>query len=217
MVAGWRRWGMTDTLADKTAAEKPQGPSHASLAEGLKPELLGAYKRMLTYQFSGTVVLVAVMAAGLLGSYAIARWEPPILVLVTLSGMLGAFFSALTRLYNVDQLSLALISPTVSKLNGWHLLMYSFVPPVVGAIASVVLYVGFVSGLVSGGVFPAMSCKGDGKTCTDLIEVLRVYGPTGANDYGKALIWAFIAGFSERFVPDILQSLVMRSQGAEAK
>ena len=180
---------MTDTLADKTAAEKPQGPSHASLAEGLKPELLGAYKRMLTYQFSGTVVLVTVMAAGLLGSYAIARWEP----------------------------SLALISPTVSKLNGWHLLMYSFVPPVVGAIASVVLYVGFVSGLVSGGVFPAMSCKGNGKTCTDLIEVLTSYGPTGANDYGKALIWAFIAGFSERFVPDILQSLVMRSQGAEAK
>ena len=82
---------MTDTLADKTTAEKPGAPADVPLAEGLKPELLGAYKRMLTYQFSGTVVLVTVMAAGLLGSYAIARWEPPILILVTLSGMLGAF------------------------------------------------------------------------------------------------------------------------------
>ena len=208
---------MTDRLADKAAEGKPQTGAVAGPAEGLNPELLGAYKRMLTYQFRGTVVLVALLAAGLLGSYAIARWQPPVLILVTLAGMLGAFFSALTRLYNVDQLSLALISPTVSRLNGWHLLMYSFVPPVVGAIASVVLYIGFVSGLVDGGVFPKMSCKGDGKTCTQLVEVLNDYGPAGANDYGKVLIWAFIAGFSERFVPDMLQSLVMRSRKTQTK
>ena len=208
---------MTDAVADQNLAPKSNAEVPSALPEGLKPELLGAYKRMLTYQFSGTVVLVGVMAGGLLGSYAVSRWEPPVLILVTLSGMLGAFFSALTRLYNVDQLSLALISPTVSKLNGWHLLMYSFVPPVVGAIASVVLYVGFVSGLVDGGVFPNMSCKGDGKTCTQLIEVLNDYGPTAANDYGKVLIWAFVAGFSERFVPDILGSLVARSQKEETK
>jgi hypothetical protein len=207
---------MADLSVDKGVVGQPEAQT-AGAVEGLKPELLGAYKRMLTYQFSGTVVLVAVLAAGLLGSYAIARWQPPVLILVTLAGMLGAFFSALTRLYNVDQLSLALISPTVSRLNGWHLLMYSFVPPVVGAIASVVLYIGFVSGLVDGGVFPKMSCKGDGKTCTQLVEVLNDYGPTGANDYGKVLVWAFIAGFSERFVPDILQSLVMRSQKAATK
>jgi hypothetical protein len=206
---------MADGANPAVTPEKPKVTD--TTVEGLQPELLAAYKRMLTYQFSGTLVLVGVLAVGLLGSYAIAtKWDPPILVLVTLSGMLGAFFSALTRLYNVDQVSIALITPTVSKLGGWHLLMYSFVPPLVGAIAAVVLYVGFISDLVSGGLFPKMACKGSGKTCTELVELLNAYGPAGPTDYGKALIWAFIAGFSERLVPDTLQSLVAKSQSKEA-
>ena len=178
----------------------------------IAPELIGAYKRMLTYQFSGAVLLVALLAAGLLGSYAIATFEPPVLTLVALAGMLGAFFSALTRLYNVDAAAIAIMSPVVVQLRGWHLFMYALVPPMVGVIAAVVLYVGFVSGLVDGGLFPKMSCKGKDKTCVDLLEVIRNYGPTAATDYGKALIWSFVAGFSERFVPDVLQSLVARSQ-----
>jgi hypothetical protein len=184
----------------------------AKALQPLAPELLAAYKKMLTYQFSGTVVLVAILAVGLLGSYVFVKtWQPPILVLVTLSGMLGAFFSALTRLYQVDQVSVALISPTVSQLSGWHLFMYSFVPPMVGAIASVALYIGFVSALVAGGLFPEMACKGAGP-CDDLYGVLTSYGPKAAPDYGKVLIWSFIAGFSERMVPDMLQSLVAKSQ-----
>src|SRR4029078_2865390 len=108
----------------------------------LKPELLDAYKRMLTYQFSGALVLVAILALGLLTSYFIAKnGHPPVLILVTLAGMLGAFFSALARLYNVDHLSVAIISDTASQLRGWHLFMYSLTPPIIGAIASVVLYI----------------------------------------------------------------------------
>jgi len=191
--------------ADSTAVD-------ARTLQQPSPELLAAYKKMLTYQFSGTVVLVVILAVGLLGSYIVVKtWQPPILVLVTLAGMLGAFFSALTRLYQVDQLSVALISPTVSQLSGWHLFMYSFVPPMVGAIASVALYVGFVSGLVAGGLFPVMECKGAGP-CNDLYGVLTFYGPKDAPDYGKVLIWSFVAGFSERMVPDMLQSLVAKSQ-----
>lgn len=209
---------MTEIVADQNLVPKNDVQASPKVPDDLKPELLGAYKRMLTYQFSGTLLLIALLAVGLLTSYLIAKtWQPPILVLVALSGMLGAFFSALTRLYNVDQASIALISPVATKLSGWHLLMYSFVPPMVGVIAAVVLYIGFVSGLVDGGVFPTMTCKGVGKTCTDLLEVMNDYGPKLATDYGKALIWGFIAGFSERFVPDILQSLVVRSQKEEPK
>ena len=178
-------------------------------------EVVDAYKRILAYQFSGTVLLVAGLSAALVGSYFIAQLQPPMLLLIMLSGMLGAFFSALTRLYSADQISIALISPIAAKLNGWHLLMYSFIPLMVGAIASVVLYWGFVSGLVEGGIFPKMACKdseGSKIDCKTLVEVLYQYGPKDAADYGKALIWAFVAGFSERFVPDLLQSLVVRSQ-----
>lgn len=208
---------MVAPTADTRAPATPPRRTDAASVVELKPELLAAYKRMLAYQFSGTVALVVVLATALLLSYAIAEaWDPPILSLVTLSGMLGAFFSALTRLYNVDQLSAALITPTVSKLDGWHLVMYSFVPPLVGAISAVVLYVGFVSGLVAGDLFPDMSCKPTGKACSEMIDVLRAYGPSEADDYGKALVWAFAAGFSERLVPDTLQSLVAKAQREEA-
>jgi hypothetical protein len=206
---------MTDAGIATTSAPTPS--VGGALTPELKAKLLAAYKRMLAYQFYGAVALVGVLAFGLLASYAIAKWEPPLLILVTLSGMLGAFFSALTRLYNVDQLSIALISPTVSELEGRYLLMYSLVPPMIGAIASVVLYVAFLGGIVGGGIFPEMVCKSKAGECSSLISVLNDYGPEGPQDYGKTLIWAFVAGFSERLVPDLLQSLVAKSQKKEGE
>ena len=130
--------------------------------------------------------------------------------------MLGALFSALMRLYRVDQASLALITPTVQELGGGYLAMYSFVPPLVGAIAAVVLYLIFVAGLMSGSLFPAISCVA-GKTCSNVTELMQNYWPTGPQDYGKALVWAFIAGFSERLVPDLLQGLVTKEQSGDHK
>lgn len=196
---------VTSLPVDKPKSEQIAGEPSA--------DVLAAYKLMLTFQFIGALVLLAILAVGLLFSYFIEQVRPPILVLVTLSGMLGAFFSALTRLYNVDGLSMALITPTVRKLEAYYLLMYSLVPPIVGGVAAVVLYVAFIGDFFGGGgLFPEMGCKGTGKTCTQLIEVLNNYGPVEAKDYGKVLIWAFVAGFSERFVPDTLQSLVAKSQ-----
>ena len=89
------------------------------------------------------------------------------------------------------------------------------VPPIVGAIASVVLYLVFVGGFVEGGLFPNISCA-EGKTCNALGELMENYSPTEPQDYGWALVWGFIAGFSEQFVPDLLQSLVAK-QGKVAK
>src|SRR5580704_5531361 len=113
-------------LAPDTAQPDPA----AAAAGQLKPELLNAYKLMLGYQFIGAVGLILVLALGLIAMYVITwKWDPPILGLVTMAGMLGAFFSALTRLYRVDQASIALITPTVSQLGGRYLFMYSLVPP----------------------------------------------------------------------------------------
>jgi len=177
----------------------------------ITPTILTAYKRILTYQFCGAGILIIALSAAVLESHFFAKLQPPFLLLVMVSGILGAFFSALTRLYNIDQISVALISPIAAKLEGRHLLMYSFVPLMVGAIASVALYWGFVSKMVEGSLFPRLSCKGEGMTCDQLVEVLNNHGPTEAVDYGKMLLWAFIAGFSERFVPDFLQSLAVRT------
>jgi hypothetical protein len=192
----------------------------AGLDLDLKQKLLAAYKRMLAYQFCGAIILVALPAAVLVFSYVSAKgnvWQPPILMVVALAGILGAFFSALTRLHRVDQLPLALMSDTVLGLNGLHLVVYSVVPPVVGAIAAVVVYLGFISGVIDSSVFPKLVCKAATKTCNDLVQVLNDYGPEKAADYGKALIWSFFAGFSERLVPDMLQAVLARMQSEGGK
>jgi ABC-type multidrug transport system fused ATPase/permease subunit len=208
-------------MADATATTPTNNADNADtgtvLSDEMKAKLLSAYKRMLSYQFYGAISLVALLVVGLLSSYVIAKWEPPLLILVMLAGTLGAFFSALTRLYNVDQLSIALISPTVSELEGRYLLMYSLVPPIIGAIASVVLYIAFVGGIIGGGIFPELVCKPNAASCESLVDVMRNYGPKGAQDYGKVLIWGFIAGFSERLVPDMLQTLVTKSEKDDQK
>jgi len=185
-----------------------------------KQKLLAAYKRMLAYQFCGAIILVAIPVAVLVFSYVTAKagvWQPPILMVVALAGIVGAFFSALTRLHRVDQLPLALMSDTVLGLNGLHLVVYSIVPPVVGAIAAVVVYLAFISGIFDSGVFPKLVCKAANKTCNDLVQVLNDYGPDKAADYGKVLVWSFFAGFAERLVPDMLQAVLARMQSDSEK
>jgi hypothetical protein len=62
-----------------------------------------------------------------------------------------------------------------------------------------------------GGILPVMDCA-TGQKCDSLLGVLRNFGPKEAQDYGKVFVWAFAAGFSERLVPNTLQSLVSKLQ-----
>jgi hypothetical protein len=155
------------------------------------------------------------MGVAFVASYLISlAWNPPLVIFVALGGMLGAYFSALARLYNVDQLSIALITPTMSRLGGGYLLMYSLVPPIIGAIAAIVLYVIFLAGLMgNGGVFLVMACK-DGK-CDTLFAVLHHFEPSEAQDYCKVLVWTFAAGFSERLVPNTPTSLAAKLEKSD--
>jgi hypothetical protein len=197
-------------MADEAA--KAGTATTAAASTGADDKIIAAYKEMLTVQFIGTVGLMLVLMAILLVGYLSPNRSPPLLLLVMLAGMLGAFFSALTRLYHVDEAGAALISPTVQGLGGWYMAMYAAVPPIVGAIAAVVLYLVFVSSFVQGDLFPTIECV-EGKTCRSIAELMDNYWPAEPADYGKALVWSFIAGFSERFVPDLLQTLVKKEQG----
>jgi hypothetical protein len=200
-------------------AELPDGVTGSTSAKPdaealtVQARILGAYKQMLAYQFGGTVLLAGGTALALVACYAYGKVSPPLMVLVMLAGMLGAFFSALTRLYNVDQASMALITPTIQQLGGAYLMMYSLVPPVIGAIAAVVLYLVFVGKLLEGALFPTIGCIPD-KICASLMDIMNYYWPSKPEDYGKVLVWSFAAGFSERLVPDVMQGLVTKEQAA---
>lgn len=198
-------------------AVKRTRPKAGAAANGKEDEILGAYKVMLLFQFVGTVGLAALVAAVLWFSFKGNTKSPPLLPLVVAAGMLGALFSALIRLYNVDQAGKALITSTIQKL-GPYLIFYALVPPVIGAIAAVVLYLIFIAGYLHTDVFPVMKCfKPDEKTCDTVLDLMNYYWPKSPEDYGKALVWSFIAGFSERLVPDLLQSMASKQDKAAGK
>jgi hypothetical protein len=88
-----------------------------------------------------------------------------------------------------------------------------------GGIFAAVLYLLVAAGLLSGELFPEMwiastSTTFEQKTYEQgyLIWFLQNALPKEGHDYAKLLIWSFIAGFAERFVPDTLSRFVERRQ-----
>jgi len=193
---------MTDTSQD--VSKKAPSISRA---------MLQAYRSMLTSLFIATALLTALIAALLLVfdhdfffNPGPGVKEPSILLFVTLEGALGSFVSALIRLYNFTELPKALLDGQLQRFQFVHLVMYSLVPPIVGAIGAAALYLMFAAGLLEGVLFPKFGCN-PGAECSGFGGLIEHWAPVSAQDYAKALVWGFIAGFSERVVPDALQRL----------
>lgn len=129
-----------------------------------------------------------------------------ILPMVALAGLLGAFVSALQRLYSASDMLLLKHFRGLLKGANLYIVAYSSIPPLVGFISAVVLYLVFASSFFMSPLFPAFGCE-QGYTCTDFHEVLRHWKPVAATDYVKSIVWGFIAGFFERVVPDILNRI----------
>ncbi len=183
--------------------------------------ILATYRQMLIWLFIGTLVVVSGMLAMILPFYLSYLYgngsvkEPSIFLIAALCGALGAFCSALIRLYNFTDLPKAIMSDQLRGLNDIHLFVYSLVPAAIGAIAAAALYLIFAAGILQGALFPHFTCqvKGD-DTCGTLTLFMKSWGPNAAQDYAKVLVWGFVAGFAERFVPDTLQRLVQSGNSA---
>jgi hypothetical protein len=182
--------------------------------EPSRRRILAIYKQMLVSLFVATLVVIVVLAALILPFFIsyyvkgnVAAHDPPLLSVVELSGALGAFFSSLMRLYNFQDLPRALVARELEGLPRFHLLVYSLVPAVVGAIAATVIHMLFASGMLQGDLFPKFGCKNSSGTCGTFGSLIADWGPVNATDYAKVIVWGFIAGFAERLVPDTLQGL----------
>jgi hypothetical protein len=79
----------------------------------------------------------------------------------------------------------------------------------------VLLYGVFLSGLLSGDFFPAFGdCASAGFFG---IRDLSECSPATNADAAKALIWAFIAGFGENFVPNFIDGLAQRGSSTRTQ
>ena len=128
------------------------------------------------------------------------------MIAVIVAGAGGGFVSSLRRLYSFqDVFPRREYVQLFRKLN-FYLVAYSLVPAVVGMIGAVIVYLIFQAGLLKGDLFPEFHCA-TGQMCTDFHGFVAYWRPNGPAANAKAIVWGFIAGFSERFVPNILNRL----------
>jgi hypothetical protein len=165
-----------------------------------------------------TVTLIATLLALLFCSFIIfyfvratqsgQSWTPFATTMLALSGMLGGCISALSRLYQVGwNQDLVTGTENFSHLF-WSLVLNFIVSILVGGVFAILLYLAFMGNLVSGSLFPRF--KAEPVQGLDLFHHFVESGPLTHGDYAKAVVWGFLAGFSERVVPDFLTTLGSR-------
>lgn len=112
-------------------------------------------------------------------------------------GLLGGFISIQQRLKRFGDEELELLS------RSWFQIILI---PVYGGIFALVLYVGLLSKIVTGELFPqfTMPVFHAPPTTADIQAFFSNTYPTTPTDLAKLLFWSLVAGFSERFIPQII-------------
>jgi hypothetical protein len=115
-------------------------------------------------------------------------------------GLLGGFVSIQQRLKRLTDEELELLA------SSWFQIVLI---PIYGGVFALVLYVAFLSKMVEGNLFPRFSSPPFSQplpTTADVRNFFSLTYPTTGEDLAKLLFWSFVAGFSERFVPQILHA-----------
>jgi hypothetical protein len=121
-------------------------------------------------------------------------------------GIVGGFVSSQRRMESIPNDGDPLIS--VFGLDSAD--YYLWLSPLLGAIFAIVLSFMFIGGVLKGSVFPAFYTPHVGKEGLENFWFAWETVPTTAEEYGKLFVWAFLAGFAERLVPDSLDRLASK-------
>jgi len=154
--------------------------------------LLIITKRLILLTIAALGVLVAIFAITLFFRQKfLVSWA------CFTAGLIGGFVSIQQRIKNVGDEELELLS------RSWFQILLI---PVYGGIFALVLYLAFLSRIVEGPLFPtfALPVFGNPPSTDDMKNFFMSTYPAAPTDFGKLIFWCFVAGFSERFVPQII-------------
>ena len=132
--------------------------------------------------------------------------DVPVVLLAIFAGSIGGFISTMQRIQKVPTNGNP-VSNIYALDRGW---ISVYLAPVSGAIFAVLLLLIFIAGLIGNG---AMTPVYDSPLATstqpvDVSSFILNSTPHDGVDFAKVLIWCFIAGFAERFVPDTIDRIV---------
>jgi len=122
-----------------------------------------------------------------------------------LCGIIGGFVSIQQRIKGVSDEELSLLTKSLFQI---------LLVPIFGGVFSLVLYCIFLAGFISGNMFPEFYIPEPTNSVPDdnfMIEFFTKTYPLTGQDFAKFLFWSFVAGFSERFVPQIVSNVANKS------
>ena len=128
-----------------------------------------------------------------------------LLLIVFAAGIVGGFVSIQQRLPKADLEKLKELSQSWTSL---------LLIPLNGGIFAIVLHIIFLSGLLQGSFFPEYLPLEDFNSETlvdDFNKFLTTTFPKNGPNVAKLIFWSFVAGFSERFVPQIIMKTAKQS------
>jgi hypothetical protein len=172
---------------------------HLRMARNARDRYVGELRGTL---FSSLLwIVIGILLASLL----IFEKTPLYFIIIT-AGMLGALTSFLRRLQKVVD-----SAPHPDQSSDLSALAYekraALMSLVVGGVFAVVLYMMFAAGMgsVMGDLGPKFAAPetypAGGANFRIFVDLV---GPKSGADYAKVVVWAFVAGFFEQFVPDVL-------------
>jgi hypothetical protein len=140
------------------------------------------------------LLITIIFIGAIIGSKSVGIVTAPMAAFA--AGIIGGFVGLQRRLKSMTADDLMLLA------NSW---VYVWISPIVGGVLAVVLYVLFISTLVSGDLFPTFVPCEVAYCLTDRKGFSIIFDVRGESvDYAKMIFWSFVAGFSERFVTDII-------------
>ncbi len=123
--------------------------------------------------------------------------------LVFIAGNIGGYVGIHRNLSILSDIEIMQLS------SSWFGLI---VPSFVGGILACVLYLLFISGIVSGDLFPRIieDTFAEGTKQPESFVIIFYQHADGADEYAKLLFWTFVAGFNQKYVVDIIESIKSR-------
>ncbi len=132
--------------------------------------------------------------------------------LAIFAGAIGGTVSLIQRVQALPE-----ADPLLFRLSGWTMVIQSLlVPPLVGAFFAGLLFLIFASGILSGDFFPKFIVPPPNPNGVDFNAFFFHTAPESGKAFALIVVWSFIAGFAERFVPDTIDRLTAQ-RTAETK
>ncbi len=164
--------------------------------ENSKPKMLLIVTRRLLLFTVITLVVTAIVfgATFFFGKRLMISW------LAFECGIIGGFVSIQQRMSTIELDELQLLT------ESWATIL---VIPIYGGIFALVLYVLLLTNLIQGPLFPTFYIPqfDSPPTTENVVTFLTQTYPEQGKDVAKLIFWTFVAGFSERFVPQIINKI----------